>query len=184
LLEIGIRAAPLLIARLRDLIEYVEGPRVAGDNTVKAFYSQHDPVLAETVSPSETAGDALADCIELLGLMKSEEAVPAIIKSLEIGTQAGREPKPLHEIVALKTIGAPAVPALIDALGRAPVTARKHPYRPGERLIQTRMAFALAEIGDPRAIPALEDLIKLDPRFGRGFVAEAIAKMRREQQSK
>jgi len=185
LVEIGIRAAPLLIARLRDLTDYVEDPRVAGDNTIKGFYAQHDPVLAATVSPSETAWDALEDCVELLGEMKSEEAVPAIIKSLEVRTQSGREPKLVHEIRALKKIGAPAVPALIDALARAPETARKQaPYGPDERLLQIRMAFALAEIGDPRAIPALEDLIKLEPSFSKGFVAEANAKMRLEQQSK
>jgi hypothetical protein len=44
------------------------------------------------------------------------------------------------------------------------------------------MAFALAEIGDPRAIPALEDLIKTQPSFGSGFVADAVAKMRLKKQ--
>jgi HEAT repeat protein len=160
LLEIGVKAAPQLIATLRELTQFAQ----------------------ESLAVTDWA--VMEDCVELLGKMKSEEAVPAIIEALEIRMPSGREPKPLAEIRALEEIGPPAVPALVDALTRAPETARKQKslYYPGERLIQIRMAFALAEIGDPRAIPALEDLIKTQPSFGSGFVADAVAKMRLKKQ--
>jgi len=180
LLKIGLKAAPQLIAGLRDLTEFVEEPLI-GDVTRKDWDPQNDPA----VSRHKTAQDAMYDCIELLGLMKSEDAVPAIIKALEIRMPSGREPKRgLQEIRALEEIGSPAVPALIDALARAPETAgnQKSIYAPGERLIQIRMALTLADIGDPRAIPALEDLGKTEPAFSRGLWADAIARMRLKQQ--
>jgi HEAT repeat protein len=175
LLEIGARSAPYLITRLRDLTEFVEEPRFVSDDAIKDYDPENDP----EVRRRHTAWDVIGDCLDLLGWMKSEEAVPAIIKVLEIIPLAGREPKRLGPIRALEEIGTPAVPALIDALARAPETARnqKSPYYPGERTLQIRMAFALAQIGDPQAIPALENLIKIEPTFSRGFCADAIAKM-------
>ncbi|MGH9822080.1 MAG: HEAT repeat domain-containing protein [Blastocatellia bacterium] len=182
LLEIGAKAAPQLISRLRDLTKFVEEPLVVDAAKSKTFDHYNDPEVRRRYA----AWDTMEDCIELLGDLKSEEAVPSIIKVLEIRMESGREPKLLDEILALKEIGAPAVPALIDALARAPETARKRKlaYYPGEWLIQARMAFALAEIGDPRAIPALDNLIKIEPTFSRGFVADAIAKMEFKQQSR
>ncbi|HKV41407.1 MAG TPA: hypothetical protein VJX67_19530 [Blastocatellia bacterium] len=179
LLEIGVRAAPQLIARLRDLTEFVEQPIIVDPARLETF----DPYTDPDVLRRQKAWDVMEDCVGLLGEMKSEEAVPAIIKSLETRMPSGREPKVVQETVALKEIGPPAVPALIDALARAPETARnrKSNVGPSERIIQARMALALAEIGDPRAIPALEDLIRIEPSFGRGFVADAIAKMLNQQ---
>ena len=173
------RAAPQLIATLRELTQFSEEPLFVDVAKIKNFDPYNDP----EVRRRDAATNAMEDCVELLGEMKSEDAVPAIIKVLEITGRSGREPKRLREIRALVQIGPPAVPALTDALARAPETARKQksPYYPDQRLIQIRMAFALAEIGDPRAIPALEDLIRIEPSYGRGFVADAIAKMRLKQ---
>jgi HEAT repeat protein len=182
LLEIGSRAAPYLIARLRDLTEIVEESHVTAP--VEGYDPESDPAYVEAARRRQTAWDVIGDCLDLLGWMKSEEAVPAIIKVLEITPLSGREPKRLRPIRALEEIGTPAVPALIEALARAPETARnqKSPYYPGERTLQIRMAFALAQIGDSQAIPALENLIKIEPTFSRGFCADAIAKMRLRQQ--
>ena len=103
------------------------------------------PVLTEALADTELRGDALGD-LRTLG-PTSAAAMPALMRLLP----DRRDPNWWQVARTLEAIGpaaVEAVPALIDAMGASSVDEVDWPAR------------ALGAIGDPRAIPALEKLLK------------------------
>ncbi len=103
------------------------------------------PVLTQALDHTELRGDALSD-LRTLGAV-SAAAMPALMRLLP----DRRDPSWWQVARTLEAIGpaaVEAVPALIDVLGTSSVDEVEWPAR------------ALGAIGDSRAIPALEKLLK------------------------
>jgi HEAT repeat protein len=124
--------------------------------------------LKELEITSRLKNDALA----LLGRLQAEQAVPLIVEFL--GAEEPVLSKRAAERRALTDMGAIAVPRLIHALENAeriaacersahttaiPEDIRQRAIKAKTIKIQSRVADVLAEIGDPRALPALINLL-------------------------
>jgi HEAT repeat protein len=133
------------------------------------------------------------DIYEILGRLRAAEAVPilvAIMEEEEIDNMIqGMSPV----MRALAEIGSAAVPELIRSINEAKVTASDFPEPRGSDIseearqwylgiiqgrIELRATLVLGEIGDRRAIPALERLQSTsDNQFIQEQAREAIRKI-------
>jgi HEAT repeat protein len=150
----GRRAAPQLISLLGDLADH--------------YYEPHFAKGTSADEGVDITKRLIRDCFELLGDMRSAEAVPAMVRIME------QPPVMLlgkgifaWQTQALAKIGKPAIAPLLEAMRDAALIAAsiaRDPKR-GESLyggpdsvadlIQARAATILGEIGDPVALPAL-----------------------------
>ena len=114
------------------------------------------------------------DCMDVLAELKHGEAAPIIVKIMEEREHFDLAETMGPEHYALVKIGAPAVPALIQAIENAEADAiavfNDPTGWPGVGLaaspadlavrIRLRAVNALGEIGDTRALPVLENLVR------------------------
>ena len=167
---------------LKDLVEHRDTPHFVGESDQEPRQDSSDSATGSNLEGSGDIGDItrrlIDDCVVLLGHMKWSQAAPVIIELLEGEPLRGAEASCRLETAALKEIGSPAVPGLIAALRDADMTAAGLPFG-NVRTVRARLALALIDIGDARAIPALEDLTRPGGEFpGDIFIGKAINKMR------
>jgi hypothetical protein len=180
LAQMGLRAAPGLIATLSDLLDHLPVPRVgAGTDMTSPLAVQADPLGIATSYRYQVDWQVIADCVELLRPLRLAEAAPALVKAMERKEVQDAFPMKTAEQAAVEELGSPAVPALLDAIQHADELE----VRPGVPAvaIRDRTAIALAEIGDPRAIPVIQRLIDTGVCSPDGFEAHALAKLKAKQ---
>ena len=172
--KIGPEAAPYLISLLSDLVDYIDDPHFATGKEQEGETYWRNPVgHVDFFNQFEITGRLALDCTGLLGDMRSEEAVPIIVRLMEQDKMFGAYESRAPEAQALVKIGEPAVLPLIDALSSAPsiaasICADRNQRLPdnvcsSERLadrIRLRAAGALGAIGDARALPALARILE------------------------
>jgi len=154
LTEVGQFAAPSLLAELDRItrIPYPAGHRLPGfrDGGLTARVTQ--------------------DICELLGELRTAEAVPLLIRVMEWRQSSGLFEHITVEMLALAKIGRPAVAELISEIQNAEfkltlqgALAGREGDPIGARLprIQERAAATLGLIGDPAALPVLEQLLNM-----------------------
>jgi HEAT repeat protein len=141
------------------------------------------------------------DIINLLGELKSEEALPILLRlmwrDLEV-EMISKRPRWNNAMKALVTMGGIAVPTLIETLERAESIANSVEYNDvqlsdgtgltiqsqvekNKRRIQTRAILVLGEIGDERALTALERMLQGDGELlenQKVYVREAVEKVK------
>jgi hypothetical protein len=179
ILKTGPSIAPDLLALLKDVVEHHETPHFAGELSDGPQEDSRDPGANGGVIAQHDITQRLIDAsVVLLGHMRWAQAAPAITELLESEPLSTAEASCRLETGALREIGAPAVPGLVKALGQAEVIAATLPSG-NVRTVRARLALALIDIGDPRAIPALEDLIEPGGEFeGDKLIGSAIDKIR------
>jgi HEAT repeat protein len=182
ILRAGPVAAPGLLALLQDLADHKDEPHFVKGREQELRQYLGDPAgNSKLAAEYDITGRLIDDCIVLLGHLRSGRAAPVILKLLEAEPVGTGEPKCLLETRALEEIGEPAVLPLIDALRNAGKIAASIPHG-NVRAIRARISLALMDIADPRAIPALEDLIKRGGEFkGDRSIKSAIDEMRLKQ---
>lgn len=191
--KIGLRAAPHLISLLTDLAAHSALPHFATNKAVERGKHFREPEAGDP-REYEITWRLIYDCVDLLGDMKCAEAVPLIVQVMvEHPTMSMFESfKP--DMKALVKIGEPAIEPLLDAIknaaaiaeaveadpARAPVADATGPPAALAVRIRVRAAKVMGEIGDPRALPILEDLLKPGAPFEHGDVSvqSAIEKIR------
>jgi HEAT repeat protein len=141
------------------------------------------------------------DIITLLGELKSEEALPILLRlmwrDLEV-EMISKRPRWNNAMKALVTMGGVAVPTLIETLESAKSVANSVEYKDvqlsdgtgltiqdqvekNKRRIQTRAILVLGEIGDERALTTLERMLQGDSDLlenQKVYLREAIEKLR------
>jgi HEAT repeat protein len=152
LITIGVEAVPGLLLTLEQLTRDPLRQRYP--------YERDDP----TGIPTRVQEDVC----EILGELRAVEAVPLLIRVIE---RRGAPTSLLGitvEMTALERIGSPAVSALIEELKdpepRLVELARRGDGWPATAnhisLVRRRVALTLGEIGDPAAIPALQEVAR------------------------
>jgi hypothetical protein len=153
IVEIGPTASPGLMSVLDQITRAPEAP--------------HYPFTASP-DPSGITDRVTYDICELLGDFRAVEAIPLLIRVMERKRMYGLFEHITVEIFALAKIGPPAVPALIHEIRdiRFKLTLQYALGGKGRIAIESRMsriqenaAIALEQIGDPAALPALEELL-------------------------
>jgi HEAT repeat protein len=174
ILRAGPRAAPYLIMLLTEVGDEQFHPHFAlrKEQEGEAFW--RDPTANNPLRKYEITQRLITDCEELLVALSPDYAAPAILRALEAIPVFGQE-KMWEQYRLLAQIGRPAVPALIDALLSGHSIAGAPP---NAGPIQFRAAMALGEIGDPRALPALESILAPGAGHGRSVFSDAIDKIR------
>jgi HEAT repeat protein len=183
LAEIGSSAAPHLISLLTDLAAHSALPHFAtGKEEEGQKYLRepgHDDLREYVIT-----WRLIYDCVELLGDMKSAEAVPSIIQIMEQHPTIKVLETYTRDMKALVKIGEPAVEPLINVIKNAAAIAEAIAADPARRQvadatgppkvladrIRVRAAVVLGDIGDPRALSTLKELIKQGGPFERGDV--------------
>jgi HEAT repeat protein len=186
LIQLGEAATPSLITLLRDLIRNgaPRYSRTKGDDSTQVV----KPLDRFTDQKNLDAGFEAArnqanlpinfrlkeDICEILGSTKSESAIPTLIEMMwkEDRESAWESFNPAME--ALAKIGIPSVPELINAIeapeaivnrkfGDDPIftpEVKKRIIKEDTDELRVRSAMVLGEIGDERALPVLETLLK------------------------
>jgi HEAT repeat protein len=184
----GLQAAPYIIALLNDLAahsaqQFLKPKKDDGRLTYIDEATSKDP------HGYVATWGVIWDCAELLGDMKSAESVPVLIQIMAQHTDISGKIKP--EMKALIQIGEPAVEPLIDTIKNATamvqaITADPERSASSPDLLSLRAAIVLGEIGDARALPVLEDLLKPGAPFEQGEVSiqSAIEKLKSKKITK
>lgn len=186
--NLGKEAAPYLMTFLNGLTEHMyEAHFETGrENEGREFI--RDPISNSRFGKYEITMRLMSDTEELLAEIDPDEAIPVILRILETRMSFSQE-KYWPETGALVKAGGKAVPALTDALTNADtIAARLAPPSASPRArsrvamaIRLRVVLALGDIGDPRALPALESQLSPQGAFAgetAGVVNEAINKIR------
>ncbi|HWO02548.1 MAG TPA: hypothetical protein VNS63_25115 [Blastocatellia bacterium] len=206
LLRLNQKAIPQLIALLRD-IESDPRPRYAPgreDDVVEAEARYRALLKSGKTEESREALDDLMniritwrlkkDVCELLGRLHAEEAIPALIDAMVSQDSVGSWETMSPQMQALMDIGAPAVVKLIEAIETAeqradaiefkdePIFTEEARRRIAKiQVFQTkaRACMVLGEIGDGRALPALEKLLsETDDPILSPYIIEGLKKIR------
>ena len=149
LLELGASAIPPLLVILKDLDSH------------RGYIVPDDKEEAKKLKEeSLRLGQLEYDVEELLGKLHAEEAIPLLIKIMEERTAFNALEKMCPEMYALVEIGPAAVPKLIESIENAQARARRLDNSMPSLPIQRRAAIVLGRIGDRRALPILERLLK------------------------
>ncbi|HYL98067.1 MAG TPA: hypothetical protein VEZ90_03860 [Blastocatellia bacterium] len=123
--ELGAVAAPPLVSLLTDLV-HDQRPRFAPQNEPAGARALSEYLRNPESKALRAKLDALTinarlmgDAVELLGDLKSEQAVPILLEILNRSYRG----RPAPEIPALRKIGSPAVPKLISDLDESHIRA-------------------------------------------------------------
>lgn len=206
LLRLGARAIPQLVALLDDIQShavprYETGKEKEGAEALKLLDKQ--PLDQSNVKDYFLKRQSLdisyrlkKDCVELLGSLKAEQAVPLLIKEFLPGISGtyGGEPT-TSEMQALVEIGTSAVPQLLEYLQSleyyvpsvfsardASDTRRPERIKSTMQIVQARVAMVLGRIGDARALPALEELLRKagDDGYAARYAGEALERIKQK----
>jgi HEAT repeat protein len=191
--------------------QYVSGKEKEGAKAYRRFLEMdrnNDPEGLEKAKEEHSKLDITSrlkeDIIYLLGELKSEEALPVLIDWMwhapyEVTVFSGSgKPRWNDAMKALVRMGGVAVPSLIETLERAESIANSVEYNnvplpdgavrtiqdqaeENKRRIQTRAVLVLGEIGDERALPALERMLEKGSdrlEIREDYVRDAIEKIR------
>lgn len=115
---------------------------------------------SELIAQLEISGRLKNDVMELLGQLRAEEAVPILIRLMEERPVDNLWEKMRYDMKALVAIGSAAVPQLIESIKNAKDTAKRNWQPIPAYRIQVRAAIVLGMIGDERALPVLEELLR------------------------
>ena len=206
LIRLGQRAIPPLIALLNEIRSDPRPRYVPG--------REHDAAEAEAryrtllnAGKTEESHAALnelmnlrinwrlkSDVCELLGRIRAEEAIPALIDAMISVESFNAWETMSPQMQALIAIGAPGVPKLIDAIetaglragainfGDDPIfteEARRRLARIQIFRTQARSCMVLGEIGDATALPVLEKLLaETDDQILSRYIKDAIVRVR------
>jgi HEAT repeat protein len=183
ILRLGSSAGPCVLSLLEDLLSHPSEPHfIRGRELEAEEYRRDAESNASLAEKYDITRRLIYDCVFLLGQMRYSKAVPAILRLMEEDPLVTGEPKARPYIVALEEIGESAVVPLIEVLQHADEIAARFPMGDG-RLLRVRASLALMDIGDPRAIPELEDLVKPGGAFeGDARICESIESMRKTKQ--
>lgn len=209
LIQLGPKAAKPLIALLEELINnpspvYTLGKEKEGEQVYEELKKlPSEKMTAEKVNRlvdqmmKVSIGARLQnDVCELLGKIRSAEAVPTLMTLMLQQEPGSLFIKFTQAMGALADIGTPAVPALIQSIvdGEKNIAAAKvktSPLSAEEKLIreakiylnrynQMRAAVILEDIGDARALPVLENLLTKDKdEYFQRIIKEAIEKLKK-----
>lgn len=172
--KLGPIAEPYLVSLLSDIVDHFDNPHFATGKEPEGESYWRDPLgHVDFLDRFEITGRLALDCTELLGDVRSREAVPIIVRLMEQGRTLPAYESRGPVSLALLKIGEPAVLPLIEALNRAPSIAASicrernqkvpdagcSPEKLADRIRVTAVG-ALAAIGDRRALPTLEELLK------------------------
>jgi HEAT repeat protein len=115
---------------------------------------------------NDPQGSVRLKAIDVLGNMKAKEAVPSLVQQLFM--RDTDKPTKQHVLVTLGKIGDPkATRAILDYVAR-----------PGDEGMDANAIYALGDIGDKRAIPALQEIAQTgDPKL-RPLATDAIQRIR------
>jgi hypothetical protein len=213
IIQFGSIATKPLISLLEQIIEkpsrfYPSGREKEGAaayERLQEAFRNGDNLTAERAREEHSKLDITfrlkGDIITLLGELKSEEALPILLRlmwrDLEV-EMISKRPRWNNAMKALVNMGGIAVPTLIETLERAESLANSIEYNDvqfsdgtgltiqdqvekNKRRIQTRAILVLGEIGDERALTALERMLQGDGDLlenQRVYVREAIEKLR------
>lgn len=131
------------------------------------------------------------DIISVIGDLRMTEAIPLLIEIMLDEQSLGATEQMNGAMIALKQIGEPAVPALIatlESVDKSP-SAEMSPHYNIEAaetasarisIFRSRAAMVLGEIGDIRALPALESLQITADRFLHPYVDDALRAIRKK----
>lgn len=182
LLKVGPDAIPVLLSLLEDIRANPRKRRFATGREGEAHqaldrYQDYPP---EDLYDLEITGRLKDDTAELLGQLHAVDAVPILIELMRRQVAADW-PRGLDRVMrSLAQIGPPAVPALMQEIENAPSKAHSVVLRDensssesGDRdeennqwdvsrevaIIRIRAVLVLGEIGDERALPAIERLL-------------------------
>lgn len=127
-----------------------------------AGFSGGQAIVRRLVSALEDESDEIRQCAAL-GLRHHPlpEAIPSLIRALSSPDSMTAK----LACNALIAIGAESVPALVEVL------------RTGAASAKLEAARALAEIGDPRAIPALMDILQADSAISTYWAEHGLNKL-------
>ena len=203
IIQIGAPAIQPLIAALEDLMRHPYS-RYAIGTTESDYVDARERAERIPRSDAKRQGEAARklssmiinqrlkeDFCELLGRLRAEEAVAALIEAMETwsGGDSWENSNPAME--ALQKIGSAAVPDIIEAVDSAKARAAipKGEGYPSDFFISTeagknqaRASMVLGEIGDARALPVLERLENsTDSEWLLPYLRSAIAKIRKAQ---
>jgi HEAT repeat protein len=192
LISMGAKATKYLINLLVDLAEHRAGPHFATGKEVEGLeYWRNPSGPHRDAARFEITWRLIFDCMGVLAELKCGEAAPIIVEIMEERDHFDLAETMGPEHYALVKIGAPAVPTLIQAIENAEADAiaiyNDPKGWPGVGLapdlavrIRIRAVNVLGEIGDKRALPVLEDLVKPGGSLEHypGYVQPAINKIR------
>jgi hypothetical protein len=208
LLELGPRAIQPLLLLLEDIMNnpvprYMTGKEKEAAEAQarydRAVESRNEAELlasAEQISTLNIRSRLKRDAIDLLALLKAEEAVPLLIRSIyccevEVA-RPGKDPM-RPEMEGLIKLGSVAIPKLLEAIQSAEDIARSFRYDSQKvteeevrwrteyykNVIQMRAVRVISEIGDDRALPVLEQLLNtIQDKSKISYVKEAITKIK------
>jgi hypothetical protein len=196
LISTGAKATKYLTNLLVELAEQRAGPHFATGKELEGLEYWRNPSdpHAKLAGRFEITWRLIFDCMEVLAELKCGEAAPIIVKIMEERDHFDLAETMGPEYYALVKIGAAAVPALIQAIKNSEEDAIAVfndpkgwpgvglPSSPAELAvrIQMRAVNVLGEIGDTRALPVLEDLVKPGGPFEHypDYVQRAISQIR------
>lgn len=198
LVEIGPNAVGPLLNYLDDLTRnpYPRFPLGLEQEGQRALERYHQKLtLGKQMSSDETRRltsliitDRLRnDVINTLGQLGAAEAVPLLVRIMWKEQSLGATEQMNAAMEALRMIGEKAVPELIAAVETADAMVSAERREEGESSrridvfrLKVRGTIVLGRIGDQRALPTLESLLKqTDDKFLLPYVEDAIAEIKR-----
>ena len=216
LVKLGAAAIPPLLSLLQDIASNPRTARfpIGREEEAHQALEHYRDYSPEDLYDLEITGRLRDDAAELLAQLHAVESVPLLIELMRRRV-AIDWPRGLDRVMrSLVQIGAPAVPDLIQELESAasnasslvisdevaPSRSGGEPRLHGENtkwdrsreisIIQIRAVLVLGEIGDERALPALETLLLNDPSEPRlveiesPYITRAIHNIREKSRSR
>jgi PBS lyase HEAT-like repeat len=194
----GTRAIRPLISRLEELTRYshrsIPDGDVGGETELNLPSGSKEK---RCYTNPKTNWEVSSAVCELLGRLRAVEAIPPLLKIMENEVDIGGNITAMtFEMQSLVAIGEPAVSQIIgffeSAESRAesikfgaPQPSREVQTRHRQAqaaIMRARAAAILGEIGDVRALPVLEESLRLSPagawRPDLQFIREAITKIK------
>lgn len=203
IVQFGATATKPLITFLEKLVRYPRNRYESGtseDEFDQARESAERTSQSNTKQRREAAGQLSTTVInqrlkedgcELLGRLRAEAAVPALIEAMESWPGGDSWENSNAAMDALEKIGRTAIPDILEAIESAKLRAARpqggdHPsdfYVKAEAAKnQARASMVLAAIGDASASPALERLEKsTDSQWLVPYLRRAIVRIRARQ---
>jgi hypothetical protein len=204
ILRAGRKAIPQLVSLLSNILKNPQSHRFAtGKEEEGAEASKNlNEVSSDYWFSLEISWRLKYDAVEMLGLLKADEAVPLLIEFMEKEESYNLMEKMNTAMDALVKIGQPSVPKLIQEIKTAHLKAanglvRDSQYKMKEAedresilietaKIQIRAAMVLGEIGELQALTVLEELLEpaADPfllKLRKPYVEEALELIRKRQ---
>lgn len=190
LFRLGPNAVPALLSLLEDIFanptrhHYPTGKEAEGRAALESFdresLSLKPRLTLQDLTRFEITWRLKSDAFELLGRLRSVEAIPLLIRIMESRDRDNLIEKIRPEMAALIELGSPAVPALLQSFVRAEETTSRitfgnpdtsedsrRSYIEGETAkIKNRTAIVLGEIGDAQALPLLTAFLKQEKKLG------------------